>query len=336
MRFAASAVLVLLVYSAHAQLSPDQQLIQDQIEIGLHEANLEFIRTSGSTSPTSIERVKQAVAAANTPTELVAESQNAMTELNRLATQAENQAQNLAMVNPMAAQQEIDNAIFYSKAALLIAESLAKDPGLALPTPAAAQTAQTRLANNEVRKAAATQAANTTAALELINGSKWYSRRADQWEVTYATPSLRTYLDIGNPDDGDLKIFSEGELTPVVTLAELYYPMEFGSLFGGRVLPGTFPTRKVDGEDRPAWYWGPTFGIGITSPADDSEDSTAEATGAPVILATIGWASQFMIDENVTLVVEAGGAYGIANQEDGDLADDTGLYVGVGLLIPFQ
>lgn len=324
----------------------------DQLDVinQLHRANLAWIEAAaaaGEPMPDTLIQLHSEIKAATDQDEFAEVGRRAVAALNVRTQEALGQAESRVYLNPELAGQGYEEAKTYAEAAEFIATRIGEGPG---SVPLA--EAQRNLAQIKGRTETAAQRQADALKTKLGGGATWFEREAMQWEVTYATPSVRYFFDIGSDTgDNDLRVFSEGGVSPVVNIAELYLPMEFGRIGkrkqgtppgGGKwfddwkILPGTFPTRTVEGEERPAWYWGPTFGVGLTGPAEDSEDGTMEANGAPVLLATAGWASQFMIEENVTLIVEAGIAYGFSAQRDLTDSDDTAFYVGVGILIPFQ
>lgn len=324
----------------------------DRLEViqQLHQADLVWIEAAAATGesrPQKLSELQAGMAVVTDRDEFVELGRQAVTALNEQTQQTLSKAESQAYLNPALADRSYEQAKAYAEAAEAIATRVGEGPE---SVPLA--EAQRNLAQIKGRGETATQIQTDALMQKLGGGATWFEREATKWEVTYATPSLRYFFDIGSDTgDNDLQVFSEGGISPVVNIAELYLPLEFGRLSkrgdgtkpgqgnwleDWKILPGNFPTRTVEGEERPAWYWGPTFGVGLTSPAGDSEDGMMEAGGAPVLIATAGWASQFMIEESVTLIVEAGIAYGFSAQQDLTDSDDTAFYVGVGILIPFQ
>lgn len=140
-------------------------------------------------------------------------------------------------------------------------------------------------------------------------------------------PSGRIFFDTGSDDDGEVDIFKDGSLTASISLVELYWPYSH------------IAADELDA-DKTGWNWrlGPTLGMGITGAADDSDDGSEEASGAPVVLFTAGALLEFPIVEGSRSIVglEGGYAKGFSADEGLDDNDDGAWYVGLTIDIPWS
>lgn len=127
-------------------------------------------------------------------------------------------------------------------------------------------------------------------------------------------PSVRIYFDLGTDDPGELDIYNDGTLVPTINLVELYVPY-YLTYF----LPDT--SQEL--------YVAPTFGFGITAPADDSADGTDTASDAPVLILTTGVLAALKMTEELSLGLEAGFALGLSTDEGLTDISDSAIYVGL-------
>lgn len=152
-------------------------------------------------------------------------------------------------------------------------------------------------------------------------------KKSGKVQIRFFQPKARIYFDIGTDDANEIDIFRDGALVPTVNIAEAYIPFHFPELG-----PITFP----DG-----WTIGPAFGFGITAPADDSDDNTENASGAPVLLLSAGILVEFPVavvdnkSQAVSLGIEFGYVIGFTTQEGLDDIDDSAIYAGLTLFIDF-
>jgi hypothetical protein len=153
-------------------------------------------------------------------------------------------------------------------------------------------------------------------------------------QVRVFEPKARVYFDVGEERDGKLDIFHDGSLAPSINFLELYWAQPF-----------------PEGVGHHDWRWGPCLGVGISSPA--GSNGAAEATGAPVLLSSIGLQFEFtlsqqMLDrmreegytpaqvneawqESAKVGIEFGFAGGVSSDETLDFKGDGAIYVGVTL-----
>ena len=147
-------------------------------------------------------------------------------------------------------------------------------------------------------------------------------RRRLRWDITVFEPKVRVFFDTGNDGVGEIDIFDDGGLTAAVNFAEFTY------------------MSIINAENE--WTAGPAFGIGLTAPAGGSDDGSTNASGAPVVLFSLGLRGEFPFGEKEAykdqeptfLALEIGYAYGITSSEDvagSDEAGDGAIYIGFSL-----
>jgi hypothetical protein len=170
----------------------------------------------------------------------------------------------------------------------------------------------------------------------------------DDWVLTVSSrffrPTARIYFDTGSDDENEVDAFTDGALTANVDLLEFYVAAFKQS--------SEFTTRSTDLSrrlhHRTRWSVGPMFGLGMTGPAQNSEDGTQEASGAPVFMVNYGLYSEIAltapeqqalsknnISGPVTLFVEGGRVTAFSTDEALDDFDDSALFFGVGVTVPF-
>ncbi len=138
-------------------------------------------------------------------------------------------------------------------------------------------------------------------------------------EPRFLDPSARIYFDTGKDEDDEIDIFNDGNLNFSLNFVSLYIPLRFGR-----------------GEFYDNWSWGPMAGIGIGSTASDSEDDNEKSSGAPIVLLSYGFMTEYKIgDTGASFGVEAGRAIGISTDESFGDRRDSATFVGLKINIPF-
>jgi hypothetical protein len=155
------------------------------------------------------------------------------------------------------------------------------------------------------------------------------SRENVERHVQVFQPKARVYFDSGTDDPDEVDIFNDGSLVPAINFVEIYW----GCPFEG----------WVEGVGDADWTWGPALGLGITAPANNSDDGTNKASGAPVALASLGLQARLPIgatasddanSSNESFVgLEFGRAIGYSADEGLSDVDDGAWYVGLTLNI---
>ncbi len=136
-------------------------------------------------------------------------------------------------------------------------------------------------------------------------------------------PKARVYFDTGWESPSKLDIFQDGSLSPSINFIEILWQEEFPVLFDRYALGA------------PDWRWGPNIGIGLSSQASDSADGTRQASGAPVMLLSLGIQMDFPLTARdghtrpQSIGVEFGYAVGFSADESLDYSADGAIYVGV-------
>lgn len=136
-------------------------------------------------------------------------------------------------------------------------------------------------------------------------------------QVSLFDPSARIYFDTGEDDEGEVDIFDDGSLSATIDFASLYFPFEL------------FDTIEE-------FTFGPSFGVGISGPAQDSKDGSQQASSAPVFLMTGGLAFRVDIgddDDDNSISFEFGRAIGFSADESFGDNNDSATYVGFKLEI---
>lgn len=155
-------------------------------------------------------------------------------------------------------------------------------------------------------------------------------------------PKARLYFDVGSQDANELDIFRDGSLAPSLNFVEVVVPLFYIN------------------EDKD-WIFALSFGLGMNLPAGGSEDGSLDGSDVPVLLGTVGIVLEFPLAgqpalkrvkeefedfkgksfdvkkwrRGASLGIEFGVAYGISPDENLSNADDTGIYVGLTLHVPF-
>jgi hypothetical protein len=143
----------------------------------------------------------------------------------------------------------------------------------------------------------------------------------------YFSPSARIYFDVGEDEEEELDLFQDGSLAPAIDFISLTWPFSWGNMGPPDTTEATTGTELKGG-----WRWGPRVGAGFTSPASDSEDGEAEASGAPVLYISASLMSEFLKsndDSKAGVLFEFGVLHGISADESLSDADDTAIYVGL-------
>jgi hypothetical protein len=143
-------------------------------------------------------------------------------------------------------------------------------------------------------------------------------------QISFFDPSARVYFDTGTDDVGEIDLFRDGSLDASLDFISVYLPLRFG--------PSEFADK---------WSWGPAVGVGLSSPADDSDDGTAKAADAPVVLMSGGLLLEYKfggngngLDNPASFGIEFGVARGFSASESLGDTDDTARYVGLRFTIP--
>ncbi|MGC6582673.1 MAG: hypothetical protein ACON4K_10185 [Akkermansiaceae bacterium] len=135
-------------------------------------------------------------------------------------------------------------------------------------------------------------------------------------------PSLKVFFDTGSDDKGKIDIFSDGSLNASLDLVNFIYRNDTGLKFANAP------------EDAKLW-WGPSLGLGITSPANDSADNIAQASDAPVLLLSAGLFVEYDFSESTSFLLESGYALGITSDESFGEKTDGAIFVGLSLDFKF-
>lgn len=133
-------------------------------------------------------------------------------------------------------------------------------------------------------------------------------------EVRVFEPKARVFFDLGEERPGKLDIFHDGSLAPSINFIELYWAEHW-----------------PEGAGHQDWRWGPIIGAGISSPA--GTNGAAEATGAPVLLCSIGLQFEFVLNQQAIDKLREQGAspraINEARQESPRIGFEFGLAGGV-------
>ncbi len=136
-------------------------------------------------------------------------------------------------------------------------------------------------------------------------------------ELRFFDPSARVYFDTGSDDVNEIDLFNDGNLNVTVDLVSIYFPWRLG---------------KAEFYD--SWSWGPVFGAGISAAAKDSDDGSAKASGAPVVLISVGAMLEYKLKAGPSFSFEVGRSTGFSSDESlGDI-DDSALFVGLRINVP--
>jgi hypothetical protein len=130
-------------------------------------------------------------------------------------------------------------------------------------------------------------------------------------------PSARIFFDTGSDDAGEIDIFKDGNITATIDIVNLVYRWNTG---------WNFPNNPKS----TLWY-GLSGGLGISAPADDSDDGTEQASNSPILLTTIGGFLEYDISTKTSVLLEAGYAWGITSDESFGDKTDGAIYVGLSL-----
>ncbi len=138
--------------------------------------------------------------------------------------------------------------------------------------------------------------------------------------VGFFQPSARVYFDTGSDDKSEIDIFEDGALVPTISLAQIYFPYEYPKYFG------------TEEDLSKKWTWGPTLGVGLSSPANNSDDGTNKSSDAPIILLSGGLLLRFPVGDGKRSVdLEGGYAQGFSADEGLDDTTDGAAFMGVGI-----
>ena len=133
----------------------------------------------------------------------------------------------------------------------------------------------------------------------------------------------RVYFDSGTDDPGEVDIFNNGGLVPSLEVGSVYFPWRLG---------------RADFYD--SWAWGPQIGVGLSSPAQNSEDGSAQASNSPVVMFSAGLLFEHKLGDDPrtknegSLGFEIGRAVGFSSDESLDDIDDSAWYFGLRIDIP--
>lgn len=136
--------------------------------------------------------------------------------------------------------------------------------------------------------------------------------------VRYFQPNLRIYFDLGSDEADEVDIYNDGSISPTINLLELYYRYPVNNFLAN----GKFSC-------------GPVMGVGLSAPADDSEDGASNGGDAPVLMLTAGGLALFELRENMSFGIETGLALGISADEGFENITDLAIYTGIGVKFDF-
>lgn len=130
-------------------------------------------------------------------------------------------------------------------------------------------------------------------------------------------PSAKIFFDTGSDDDDEIDIFDDGSLNASIDLVNLIYRYDTGFLFHNTT--------------ESTLWWGPSVGVGITSPADDSADGSVKASNAPVLLLSAGIFFEYDISSKTSVLIETGYVLGLTSDESFGDKTDGAIYFGLSL-----
>ncbi|MBT5903227.1 MAG: hypothetical protein HOH58_14070 [Opitutaceae bacterium] len=135
----------------------------------------------------------------------------------------------------------------------------------------------------------------------------------------FFSPSARVYFDTGTDDPGEIDIFNDGAASVNISLLELVYRVETH----GRL-------QFQNGENK--LYFGPAIGVGLTSPASDSQNGATDAGSSPVVMVSAGVFAEIQVNQSSdsVIILETGYAIGYSASETATDNNDGALYVGLG------
>ncbi|OED36236.1 hypothetical protein AB833_26725 [Chromatiales bacterium (ex Bugula neritina AB1)] len=137
-------------------------------------------------------------------------------------------------------------------------------------------------------------------------------------EIRFFDPSARVYFDRGKDSASEIDIFNNGGLNASIDFVSINLPWRFGR-----------------SEFYDSWSWGPSIGVGIGSPAGDSEDGTEKATGAPVVLTSVGLFLEYKFaKEGPSFGFEIGRSVGFSSDESVMDNSDSATFVGIKIKVP--
>ena len=136
-------------------------------------------------------------------------------------------------------------------------------------------------------------------------------------KIRFFDPSARVYFDGGDAEE-KLDMFNNGNLNASINFASLYLPWRFGR-------SGYFDV----------WSWGPAVGIGVSAPAQSSDDESKKSSGAPVVLASVGFQVEYALNNSgASFGFELGRGFGFSTDESLKDSNDQATYVGLKINIP--
>ncbi len=139
-------------------------------------------------------------------------------------------------------------------------------------------------------------------------------------EARFFDPSARVYFDSGTDSADEIDLFNDGNINLSLDFVSLYIPWRLGK--------GAFYDK---------WSWGPMGGVGISSAAKDSENGATKASGAPVVLFSLGMMLEYKFNEGPSFGFELGRAIGFTSDESfGENNNDSANYVGLKITIPTE
>ena len=155
------------------------------------------------------------------------------------------------------------------------------------------------------------------------------------------SPSARIYFDTGSDDKDEIDIFNDGSISPAINLAEVYFP--YGRWKNWDVLEPNSVVRRLEKEEAKnisyfkQFLFGPTLGFGITVPPGEAENGN-NSSDAPVLFLNGGLLLLFPLNnskDTATIGFEFGWTRGYSTSESIGDNDDSALYAGLTLNIPF-
>ncbi len=164
------------------------------------------------------------------------------------------------------------------------------------------------------------------------------------FETRIFKPSARVYFDTGKDEDDEIDIFNNGSLNVSLSVFEIYWP--YGCWLSNNEECNYEKYTKPDCNlpECKSWekHWriGPVAGFGFTGPGNDSKNGSNDASGAPVVLATLGLLLEKPITnpedkKPATVGIEFGYALGWSADEGLRDSRDGAIYAGVSIGIPW-
>lgn len=155
--------------------------------------------------------------------------------------------------------------------------------------------------------------------LKPARRTPWYDMLAlDGYKYRFFSPSARVFFDIGEDEENEIDVFKDGSISISLSMIEFIGLNQLGSFKnGGHLIAG------------------PSIGLGLTAPANDSEDGNEQASSAPVFMLNLGIYGEIELGaadangNNKSILLEAGWALGTSADESLSDKTDQALYVGI-------